>query len=203
MGRPRSIRAHDQVLEAAIRLFCEQGIDATSMDAIAAESGVSKATIYKHWAGKDALCLEVMARAHRLDERPELESADTRTNLAMLLAHPTSKRRSKVQERLMPHLMAYGARHPAFAKAWRMRVMEPPRAQLTELLKKAVEAGELAPDLDFDLASALLIGPIIYRFFLASVGAPAPRDMPQRVVEAFWKAHARDARSGRAANAAR
>ena len=39
-----------------MQLFSERGIDATSMDAIAETSGVSKATIYKHWQDKDALC---------------------------------------------------------------------------------------------------------------------------------------------------
>ncbi|HMV48309.1 MAG TPA: helix-turn-helix domain-containing protein, partial [Blastocatellia bacterium] len=62
MARPRSAQAHEQVLEAALRLFAERGIDATSMDAIAEASGVSKATIYKHWADKNTLCLEALAR---------------------------------------------------------------------------------------------------------------------------------------------
>ncbi|HJY08747.1 MAG TPA: helix-turn-helix domain-containing protein, partial [Bryobacteraceae bacterium] len=62
MARQRSTRAHDQVLDAALKLFSKRGIDSTSMDAIAGASGVSKATIYKHWPNKDALCLEVMAR---------------------------------------------------------------------------------------------------------------------------------------------
>ena len=70
MARPRSERAHDQVLEAAIQLFSERGIDSTSIDAIAEMSGVSKATIYKHWADKDALLLEMMAHVHGLRARP-------------------------------------------------------------------------------------------------------------------------------------
>ena len=53
MGRPRSEQAHVRVLEAAAGLFADQGIDATSMDAIAEASGVSKATIYKHWPDKE------------------------------------------------------------------------------------------------------------------------------------------------------
>ena len=56
MARQKSAQAHRRVLDAAIGLFAEYGIDATSMDAIAEASSVSKATIYKHWPDKDALC---------------------------------------------------------------------------------------------------------------------------------------------------
>ena len=70
MGRPRSASAHARVLEAAGRLFAEHGIDGTSMDAIAESSGVSKATIYKHWPDKGALCLEVMSSLHDVDPVP-------------------------------------------------------------------------------------------------------------------------------------
>ncbi len=88
MGRPRSERAHQQVLEAALKLFSERGIAATSMDAIAEASGVSKATIYKHWADKDALCLEAMAHAHGLDEEPpHFHGDDVRTALIRVLSH--------------------------------------------------------------------------------------------------------------------
>ena len=46
--------------------MAERGIESTSMDAIAEASGVSKATIYNHWADKEALLLEVMADLHGL-----------------------------------------------------------------------------------------------------------------------------------------
>jgi AcrR family transcriptional regulator len=60
-------------------LFAERGVDATSSDAIAATSGVSKATIYKHWADKDALCLEMMQYVRELDGgAPEVDSGDLR-----------------------------------------------------------------------------------------------------------------------------
>jgi len=73
MARGLSERAHQKVLEAAMQLFAKRGIESTSMDAIAAGSGVSKATIYKHWADKDDLCMEVLVHIHELDEgRPIL-----------------------------------------------------------------------------------------------------------------------------------
>src|ERR1700756_2563666 len=44
MPGPSSTEAHHKVLEAAAQMFADQGIDSTSMDAILAASGVSKAT---------------------------------------------------------------------------------------------------------------------------------------------------------------
>src|SRR5712671_1665901 len=106
MARPRSERAHDQVLEAAIQLFSERGIDSTSIDAIAEMSGVSKATIYKHWADKDALCLEALARAHAVDERLSQDTGDPRADIIALLGRGASERRTDLRNRLMPHLIS-------------------------------------------------------------------------------------------------
>ena len=69
MPRPRKQQATDpsgenrkqrQVLDAARELFTDQGFDVTSMDAIAREAGVSKATLYVHFASKDALLLALV-----------------------------------------------------------------------------------------------------------------------------------------------
>jgi len=192
MARPRSTRAHEQVLDAALRLFAERGIDSTSMDAIAETSGVSKATIYKHWPDKAALCLEVMVRLHGLEEEfPVPETDDIRAEIVSVLSRRSPIQYSEMQTRLMPHLMAYAARNPSFGLAWRARVMEPPRAEITRLLKRAVDCGQLSPDLDYDLAVALLVGPMMYRHVLSLINRKMPKDMPDRVVEAFWNAHAR------------
>ena len=43
------------ILEAATRLFTEQGYDGTSVDDIAAEAGVSKQTVYSHFGNKEKL----------------------------------------------------------------------------------------------------------------------------------------------------
>ena len=191
MARPPSARAHERVLDVALRLFAERGIDATSMDAIAESSGVSKATIYNHWQDKDALCLEVMARLYGADEEPPaIESDDIRSGIAAVLGRRPSEQRSEMQTRIMPHLMAYATRNRDFGMAWRSRAMEPPRKLLTRLLKRGVELGQLPADLDYDMAMALLLGPMMYAKFMSLGGHKMPEDLPYRVAEAFWKAHA-------------
>lgn len=56
-------RKRRQVVEAAARLFMAQGYGATSMDAIAREAGVSKATLYAYFPGKDALFAAIVGEA--------------------------------------------------------------------------------------------------------------------------------------------
>ena len=191
MARQRSERAHEQVLEAALHLFSQQGIDATSMDAIAEVSGVSKATIYKHWADKDALCLEVMAYAHGLDEEPpQFLGDDVRTAMIKVLSHRPREEYLELRARLAPHFMAYAARNPAFGMAWRSRALEPPQRYLKQLLKQGIEEGLFPADLNFDLALALLIGPVMYHYFLSPNKTKAlPDGLPEQIVDAFWKAH--------------
>jgi TetR/AcrR family transcriptional repressor of mexJK operon len=54
-GRPRSEQKRDAILSAASDLFLENGIERTSMDAVAQRAGVSKQTVYSHFAGKEDL----------------------------------------------------------------------------------------------------------------------------------------------------
>ena len=59
-GRPKDPEKRAAILDAAKRLFPVQGFDGTSMDAIAAEAGVSKLTVYSHFRDKDALFIEAV-----------------------------------------------------------------------------------------------------------------------------------------------
>lgn len=59
-GRPKDREKRAAILEAAKRLFPSRGFDATSMEAIAAEAGVSKLTVYSHFKDKEALFFETV-----------------------------------------------------------------------------------------------------------------------------------------------
>src|SRR3954452_228377 len=56
----------EAVLAAAERAFLAAGFGAVTMDAIAREAGVSKATVYAQYASKKALCVAVIARLSQL-----------------------------------------------------------------------------------------------------------------------------------------
>jgi TetR/AcrR family transcriptional regulator, mexJK operon transcriptional repressor len=56
----RSARKRQAILDAAATIFLRQGYLGTSMDEIAARAGVSKQTVYKHFADKERLFVEIV-----------------------------------------------------------------------------------------------------------------------------------------------
>jgi AcrR family transcriptional regulator len=198
MARPRSAQAHRKVLEAAVELFAGRGIDATSMDAIAEASGVSKATIYKHWLDKDALCLEVLGHIHGLDEEvPIFDSGDFRTDLIAQLQHEPAADRKALKDRIWPHLIAYSARNPEFGRAWRAKVLEPARVAFVDLMKRGEKLGVLQPGVDPEAGIAILLGPMIYQHvFVRRLGKKVPKNLEVYVADAFLGAFGRTGRPG-------
>lgn len=69
-GRPKDLEKRAAILEAAKALFVRNAFSGTSMDAVAAEAGVSKLTVYSHFGDKDNLFREVM-RARIQDLLPD------------------------------------------------------------------------------------------------------------------------------------
>lgn len=80
-GASRSARKHRAILDAATEVFLRSGYLGTNMDEIAALSAVSKQTVYKHFASKEALFIEIVTsmtnEAGDLvhNELPELDAA--------------------------------------------------------------------------------------------------------------------------------
>lgn len=202
MARQRSQEAHDRVLRAALDLFGERGIDATSMDAIAQESGVSKATIYNHWPNKEALLIDVMLMVNGLDRDPEdVDSGDLCGDLATVLSRRPPDAFDAARERMMPAMIAYSAVHHEFGEAWRHRVMEPSRVCLKRILRRGIKRGLLPASLDMDSAMALLLGPMLYGHIFHRDTHAGPHDFGRLAAGAFWRAYGADEASTKSVDA--
>jgi AcrR family transcriptional regulator len=55
-------RPRERILDAATRLFADEGINATSVDRVIAEADVAPMTVYRHFAGKDELVTATLER---------------------------------------------------------------------------------------------------------------------------------------------
>ena len=69
--RGQATRAH--LIETATRLFAAHGYDGTSIEAVLADSGVSRGSLYHHFAGKEVLFLAVMEEVGTRTVQPVLD----------------------------------------------------------------------------------------------------------------------------------
>ncbi|MDX3189891.1 helix-turn-helix domain containing protein [Streptomyces sp. MN03-5084-2B] len=68
--RADAARNRIRVLEAAERLFAERGVDAVTMDDVAAAAGVGKGTLYRRFGDKGGLAMALLDQREReLQER--------------------------------------------------------------------------------------------------------------------------------------
>jgi len=84
-GRPKDMEKRAAILVAAKALFIRNAFAGTSMDAIAADAGVSKLTVYSHFGDKDNLFREVI-RSRIQDLLPEdIYTYDPHVDIGMTL----------------------------------------------------------------------------------------------------------------------
>ncbi len=184
MARTPSAAAHEKVLEAAIQLIGERGIEGTSMDAIAQFSGVSKATVYKHWKDKETLCIDVITQLRTLP--PDFCSGDPRRDLIDFVAYLSKAEKSDKLMKIWPRIIGYAIANPNFAHALQEHSFGPRRAQIGRILAEGATRGQLPNNIDSNLAMDLLVGPIMHRRLTSGV---VPAELPEQVVDAFLRAY--------------
>jgi AcrR family transcriptional regulator len=85
VARGQATRAH--LIDVATLLFTERGYDGTSIEAVLAESGVSRGSLYHHFPGKDALFWAVLEGvATRVGEQLADATRDIQDPVAALRA---------------------------------------------------------------------------------------------------------------------
>jgi AcrR family transcriptional regulator len=158
-GRPRD-PSRDGVIRAAIlRLLADVGYGALTMDAVAAEAGVGKATIYRRWRTKQDLVVDTISELNRAEATPadtgSLEG-DLRQMLRQMVAVITGPAGAATLSLLstVPH-------QPALAQAFRHGPLEVWRHAYDQIWARAEERGDVRPGIAgtvlAEATSALLV----------------------------------------------
>lgn len=63
----REKNTKERILEEALKLFSQSGYMGTSMNDIAAELGVTKAALYKHYKSKQEILESIVERMNQMD----------------------------------------------------------------------------------------------------------------------------------------
>jgi len=167
----------ESILAAAKRSFLAAGFGAVSMDTIAREAGVSKATVYAHFAGKEELFGAVIEReCERYFARfsvSELDPRDVRASLMVLGRRFLELLLSPDALALHRIILAEVTRFPVLGDVFWRAGPERERVQIEAFLKSAIASGTLTPA-DTRLAAeqfvALIRGDIQLRHLLRLEG---------------------------------
>lgn len=166
-GRPRDAAADRAILQAALDLFIERGVEGSSIEQIAKRAGVGKPTIYRRWSTKEELIAAAMEALIAEEvgwaspQEIDIESPYELVEAAIESAAATTT---------TPHYRALVARvygsavsHPQLMAVYWNRYILPRRALASRLLERARELGTVSADADFDVAIDMMVGAITYR----------------------------------------
>lgn len=186
-GRPRSEAARTAILAAAMALLLDEGLHAMSMDDLAERAGVSKATIYRWWASKELLALDALATEWATPSSiRQRDTGNLRGDLLAVLRPWIRQVNEGPFGRVIAGLVAQAQTDADFATLYREHFVQPRRAAMRVVLRRAIARGEIAPDTDLEVTLDLLYGPIYHR--LLHRHAPLNDRFIKDVVDAVIKA---------------
>ena len=187
------------ILAAGARLFMGVGYASVSMDAVAKEAGVSKATVYAHFSGKEALfgaivgdrCAAIAGQAEEL--AAHASSTDTALREVgrlwmRFLLHPDSMAIHRT-------VIAECARFPDLARAFYDAGPGTGRAWLARRMQEEQRRGRLRADADPLTAADHLMGLLRGELYLRTVlGGPASEEAAigaavDQAVDVFLRAY--------------
>lgn len=141
-------------------LLRKVGYDALTMDAVAAASHASKATLYRQWGSK----AELVARAIRNAKPGGKHGVDTgslRGDLAEIVSG-FDECRIEQDTALMRGVGRVAHDNPELLQALRQHLIEPGLADLRVLLDRAIARGEIRADNPaLDLVPHMLLGALV------------------------------------------
>jgi len=160
-GRPRSEQAEQAIIDAALELFAERGVDGVCVEAVASRAGVGKATIYRRWSSKEDLLIAALSSLK--SPLPPPQGTSVRDDLAqffeVMLRDADDPR--YVRQFAMLHGEAEG--YPRLMARYKETVVEPRRDMIRAVLRRGAENGELRADLDLEIALLTLTGAVMAR----------------------------------------
>lgn len=157
-GRPRSAEADTAILNAALELLIERGIEATSIEQVAQRAGVTRATVYRRFPDKNQLLVAAIQQGQEAPaEMPECRDVEEMLSLwAQALGGPGARRGRLLARRLMTTLHD----HPELYQAYRDAGIKHREQWIRTTLERERDRGRFPPDADLEVVRQILTGAV-------------------------------------------
>jgi AcrR family transcriptional regulator len=182
-GRPRSAQSHQAILDATLGLLAQDGFNGLSFEGVAERAGVSRATIYRRWASKEELVIDLLGGLE-----PEVnlaDSGDTRQDILGALENFITGLQSTPIGQIFPKLLGEFTTNPAIFAAYYRQVLQPRFEVFQTRIERAQARGELRPDIDPALVTEQLIGGAVFKLLMSNIRPLAAATLPQ-LVNNLW-----------------
>ncbi len=181
-GRPRDPRVDQVILKSTLKLLSDRGYFGFSVEQVAADAGVGKTTIYRRYPSKEELAAAAVASL-REEIGPPPDTGNTRQDLVEMIMQRQSVFERGPGYAMIGALLVEEQRNPDLIRVFRERILWPRSNEITDILQRGVERGEVRGDADLEMAVQTIVGSIIAGHI---VGFPATRERAERVVDAIW-----------------
>lgn len=163
-GRVRSDTSRVAILDATLKLLETTPLQQISIESIAREAGVGKATIYRWWNSKAAVVIEAFLHTH-VSHTPMPKGGSPREALTRHI-HLLVEEYSGWSGRIVAQIMAEGQGDPDVLREFRERFWYGRRAVVREVVEEARRRGEFRSDMDTELQMDVLYAPVYFRLFM-------------------------------------
>lgn len=153
----RSERSRRAVLDASAKLLTERGYTAITMEGIAAEARVGKATLYRWWPTKAAIFMELYAEL-AAEVTPPADTGSVVEDVTLLLRGAFKLYRETAAGLALAGIIAEAQSNPAISRIVRNDFAPSRRLIILHLLERGIERGEISSDADLELISEVLAG---------------------------------------------
>ena len=179
-GRPRD-PSRDGVIRAAIlRLLAEVGYGALTMDAVASEAGVGKATIYRRWRTKQDLVVDTISDLNRAAAEVVPDTGSLEGDLRGMMHRMVSIVSGPIGAATLS-LLSTIPHQPALAQAFQDGPLAVWRKPFEDLWARAEERGEIRPGIPNSVLAETVSALLVQRWLVT--GLPVDEAFADEVLE--------------------
>jgi AcrR family transcriptional regulator len=183
-GRPRDADADRRILAATFRQLVDVGYGALTIEAVAAEAGVAKTTIYRRYPTKSDLA--VAALSVEVPFAPSSPALTAREALDQFVHQAIAVLIDSGAFRVLGSLLVEEARERGVLDAFRERLLRPRRELVEQMLHRGIERGEIRPDIDPLIVTEMVAGAIFGHHVL--LGLPGTDEWTDKLTGHVWAA---------------
>ena len=178
-GRPRDPSRDEAIRAALLRLLGEVGYGALTMDALAQEAGVGKATIYRRWRTKQDLVVDRMSDLGSLLTVPP-DTGSLREDIRQFM-HLVVETTGSPVGAMLQSLVSAMHHHPELRAAYRAGPLTVWRTAYAQMWARAEARGEVTPGLASSPMAEATSALIVQRWLLT--GEPVDTEYADRVLD--------------------